>query len=126
MFNSISPLTFFAALKQAKSLGGNFDSVHLYSNVEYAKMTCFLSPDLKSGYALKGDELVSVFSTVKGRGDALVRHAISHGASQLDAFDGYLIKLYARHGFYEWTRMSNWTPGQPDVVYMALKQGLRK
>ena len=93
--------------------------VHLYKPEEYSGMKTFLSPDKASGYALKPDgDIVSVFSTQKGRGDAIVQHALKNGGNKLDAFDGYLPKLYAKHGFQEYKREANWTPGAPDVVYM--------
>lgn len=83
--------------------------------------SCFLSEDLLSGFVISEDgELTNVFSLERGRGDALVTAAIDHGASHLDCFDGYLPTLYARHGFVETSREANWTPGQPDVVFMAL------
>lgn len=72
-----------------------------------------------SGYCVRADgELVFVHSVVRGQGDFLIRDAIAHGAKFLDCFDGYLPKLYARHGFREVDRMPNWTPGGPDVVVM--------
>ena len=80
----------------------------------------YLSDDGLSGYVVKASgELVGVFSSVKGRGDALMVSAIANGARRLDCFDGYLPELYARHGFRETDRAENWTPGGPDVVYMA-------
>ncbi len=73
-----------------------------------------------AGYAIRPDgELVYVFSTARGHGDAIVASAIVNGATHLDCFDGYLPSLYARHGFVETARESNWTPGGPDVVWMA-------
>ena len=84
-------------------------------------MKTFLHPDKKSGFAVKPDgDIVSLFSTQKGRGDKLAQHAKKSGGSKLDAFDGYLPKLYAKHGFKEHKREKNWTPGKPDVVYMKL------
>lgn len=80
----------------------------------------FVTADGLSGFAVKADgELVGVFSRVKGRGDALVAAAVAAGASFLDCFDGYLPGFYARHGFRETGRAANWTPGQPDVVFMS-------
>lgn len=64
------------------------------------------------------DELVGLFSTVKGRGEQLVKAALNAGAEYLDCFDGYLTELYTRLGFVEWKREPNWTPGGPAVVYM--------
>lgn len=67
-----------------------------------------------------GGELIAVFSLVKGRGDSLVKAAIAMGAEYLDCFDGYLPKLYAKHGFVTVKRELNWTVGGPDVVYMQV------
>lgn len=79
----------------------------------------YLSEDFDSGYAIRANgELVHVFSRVPGRGDQLVESAVENGAYRLDCFDGYLPSLYARHGFVEYDREDNWTPGEPDVVYM--------
>lgn len=81
----------------------------------------YLSIDGRSGFAVTdAGELCGVFSTVKGRGDTLVRDAVFFGATHLDCFDGYLPTLYARNGFRETHRAANWTAGQPDVVYMRL------
>ncbi|MBV5342460.1 hypothetical protein JZU68_02205, partial [bacterium] len=81
----------------------------------------FLSTDNLSGYAIGFDgELTSLFSTVKGRGSELINLALTDGANHLDCFDGYLVKLYGKHGFMESKRVANWTPGGPDVVYMAI------
>lgn len=80
----------------------------------------WLTKDKASGFGINGSELVGVFSLLPHRGDALVSMSISCGASHLDCFDGYLPPFYARHGFIEDHRTHNWTPGQPDVVFMAL------
>ena len=81
----------------------------------------YLSDDGNSGYAIDPSGYAGgLFSTVKGRGDMLVKSAIGNGARNLDCFDGYLPKLYARHGFVEYKREANWTPGGPDVVFMHL------
>lgn len=80
------------------------------------------SEDRASGYAVQPDgELVYVFSLTPGRGDFIVASAIHHGSVYLDCFDGYLPTLYGRHGFLVVDRVANWTPGLPDVVYMALE-----
>lgn len=73
------------------------------------------------GFIVKPDgELVGVFSSIPGRGDALISAALNAGATHLDCFDGYLTEFYARHGFREYRREPNWTPGGPAVVYMGL------
>lgn len=74
----------------------------------------------QAGFAIRADdELVYVFSTARGKGDAIVAAAIARGATHLDCFDGYLVDLYGRNGFQRVTSLPNWTPGGPDVVYMA-------
>lgn len=54
-----------------------------------------------------------------GYGSRLVSDALHNGAEVLDCFDGFLPEFYARHGFHETSREPNWTPGEPDVVFMA-------
>jgi hypothetical protein len=78
------------------------------------------------GFIVKASgELVGVFSAYKGRGDDLVDAALKSGATHLDCFDGYLTEFYARHGFIEYHRDPNWTPGGPDVVLMGLPSWVR-
>jgi hypothetical protein len=80
-----------------------------------------LSADFRSGFGVSADgELIGLFSTVKGRGADLIGAAVANGADKLDCFDGFLPSLYARFGFVETAREPNWTPGGPDVVFMAL------
>lgn len=77
--------------------------------------------DGRSGYVVRPDgELVFVFSLEPGRGRGIVERAKRDGAVYLDCFDGYLVDFYGRHGFVEVKRVANWTPGEPDVVYMSL------
>lgn len=100
---------------------------------DYAKMKTYMTKDGKSGYAIKPetDELVSVFSTEKGRGKDLVRDAIINKRAQnLDAFDinGKLPELYGE--LQSETKRLKFDPqyappqydaavhGSPDVVYM--------
>lgn len=85
----------------------------------------FLATDWLSGYAIRADgDLTNVWSVERGRGAELLDDALRNGAETLDCFDGYLPRLYARHGFVEYAREPNWTPGEPDVVFMALPSRL--
>lgn len=92
--------------------------------LDYARVDYYVAEDGRSGYGLVQvfddgpTELIGVFSDVKGRGDEIVEDAIFHGANTLDCFDGYLPGFYERHGFTEVNRVPNWTPGEPDVVFM--------
>ncbi len=93
----------------------------------YKESKTFLSPDKKSGFAISpSGELTNVFSTEKGRGNHIVSQAIKEGAKHLDAFEGHLTDLYGRHGFKEYHRKPNWTPGGPDVVYMRHANAMAK
>lgn len=110
-----------------------------YSEEAYRNFKVFLSKDGKSGYAIKPDgELISVFSTVKGRGERLVDDAVRNkGATKLDAFDidGKLPTLYGKH-MVEKSRLKfadEYAPkdwdyaklGRPDVVQMELPAGAK-
>jgi len=84
-----------------------------------------LTADGQSGFIVRnGGELIALFSTVKGRGHDLVQIAVQCGAEYLDCFDGFLPKLYAKHGFVTVKRELNWTLGGPDVVYMQIPSKL--
>lgn len=113
-----------------RSLG---ETVYQYPTKEYGPMRRYLSDDGLSGFAIKPDgDLVSVFSAPGlGRGGALVDAAVARGARKLDAFDedGFLPQLYGSRGFVEVKREpwdpeqkpDNWRGGEPDVVYMELR-----
>ena len=82
----------------------------------------YMTDDFKSGFGVTPDgTLIGLYSTVKGRGEGLMWDAVLHkGASKLDCFDGFLPDYYKQFGFVETERVPNWTPGEPDVVFMAL------
>lgn len=128
------PELFAKVVEEARQLSdAHKANIMPYGVEDYKKMKTFLSPDQKSGYALKDlDELVSVFSKERGRGDDIVRSAVERGAKRLDAYDigGKLPELYGRHGFKESKRLK-FDPQyasdevkdylmkhKPDVVYM--------
>lgn len=89
--------------------------------------TAYVADDGLSGFIVTdGAEIVGLFSGERGRGDALVSDAIDAGGWSLDCFDGYLTALYQRHGFRVTSREPNWTPGQPDVVFLSLSRDTLK
>lgn len=107
-----------ARMDQARGL----DTLTIYSVKEYNGMTCYLGKNNSSGYALHGDELVSVFSTQGSSGNAIVQDAINNGASRLDCFatrnqegniEGQLYSLYRRNGFRIDTSMNSGDPSEP-------------
>lgn len=101
----VDPRTFHKKINTFRDLNDmNRANIHPYSPEDYLQMKTFMTRDGKSGYAIKnGNELVSVHSSERGRGDHLVSHAVKMGARKLDAYDigGKLPKLYGKHGFQE-------------------------
>ena len=114
-------------------------SVYVYPEDEYEGMRKFVTADGKSGFALHGDEIVSVFSREDAAdpsaGRALTATAIAEGGRRLDCYDTVLPGLYAREGMVPVARIrwsddyapSDWDKstfepfnrGEPDVVFMA-------
>jgi len=79
-------------------------SVEVYKPEEYNGMRLFLTQDGKAGYALKDDEIVSVFKATGAKGKRgwsayALTHAVEMGGRRLDAFDTDLPELYAMAGF---------------------------
>lgn len=135
---------FYDAITRAKeALGDVGEQVYVYPVEEYQSMKMFLSRDGLSGIAVKPDgDIVSVFVNPKakladlvgGRSHGMLELAKQNGGTKLDAFDTFLPKLYAKHGFKvvgrdKWNEMykpdkwnkeffKNWNNGEPDVVYM--------
>ena len=96
-----------------------------YGVAKYQTMSCYLGANNSSGFALTGQgELVSVFSTQRSSGSAIVAAAIANGARTLDCFAlrqgnayvGPLFTLYSRAGFRIDTSRNEGTPGQPYAI----------
>ena len=112
MFKQVSGETFYSVYSdaidtmQARNAQG-VDGLDLHDVAKYIGGDCYLSEDKQTGYAIFGGDLVSVFSLVRGRGDAIMVDAIYNGAVTLDCFadlsgnviGGQLFDLYSRHGF---------------------------
>lgn len=123
MFTEHPPYLFRTILDHVRRLDSRIaDATSTFDHVEGTRY--FLDDEEMTGivgYAIRPDgELVYVFSTVPGQGAAIVESALANGAVYLDCFEGYLPTFYGRHGFVEVSRVANWTPGEPDVVYMSL------
>lgn len=126
------------AITRAKT-GTYGASVHVYSADEYKGMRLFMSPDGLSGFALKGDDIVSLFKhpDLKARGIAntSLMLATEQGGRRLDCFDTQLPKLYSNSGFRAVARVGwndeyappgwdkstykEFNGGEPDVVFMV-------
>lgn len=114
-------------------------SVYVYSEPEYAQMRLLVTDDGRSGVAVKGDEIVSVFSRADGahRGcaESMLATAVAAGGRRLDCFDTVLPRVYSAAGFVPVARLgwndeyapdgwnyqtySAYNGGRPDVVFMA-------
>lgn len=123
-----------AASKQGNPFGA---AVYVYSEAEYRDMRLFLTDDGRAGFALKGDDIVSVFALGphKGAAAGILELAVQEGGRRLDAFDTVLPDLYAANGFKTVARIrwnDEYSPegwdkntfdafsgGEPDVVFMV-------
>ena len=113
--------------------------MHVYPEDEYRNMRLFTTPDGKAGFALKGDDMVSLFkhpeSDAKKFANTAMALAINQGGRRLDAFDTVLPRMYAGNGFRAVARLpwndeykpDDWSydtfkefnGGRPDVVFMV-------
>jgi hypothetical protein len=133
-----SAQVFQNAIKSSKE-GNRFGAaVYVYDPKDYAKMRLFMTPDGTSGFALKGDDIVSVFNIKGGPNknisNPLLDLAIAEGGRKLDAYDTVLPKIYGKSGFKTTSRMAfvdgmnpdwnyktfeDFNKGKPDVVHMV-------
>lgn len=109
----------------------------LYSVEDYKTMRLFIGRDKTAGFALQGDNIISVFShpfLSPGASPNLLDLAVRNGGRRVDIFDTYLPKLYAREGFrvvarmlwdeqyapkgWDYSAMKQFNNGRPDVVFM--------
>jgi hypothetical protein len=130
--------TFHNAITRAKT--GEFGaSVTAYEPDDYKGMRLFTTPDGRSGFALKGDDIVSLFKhpdqKAKGVATTMLALATQQGGRRLDCFDTALPGLYDRSGFRAVARLKwndehkpdGWkyetyqkhNNGRPDVVFMV-------
>jgi hypothetical protein len=109
---------------------------------DYAGKRLFLFDDGASGFALDGDDIISVFSipgqAPQGAAQRVLELAVAEGGRRLDAFNTFLPKIYARAGFRAVARLGfsrefappGWdydffeksfpqTAGEPDVMFMV-------
>ena len=129
--------TFRDAIQEAKANSRFGAAVYVYPVDEYAGMRLFLTEDGKAGFALKGDDIVSVFAGKEhpGAANSVLQLATQEGGRRLDAFDTVLPNMYALHGFRAvartkwnddyapdgWNKdtFKEFNNGKPDVVFMV-------
>lgn len=122
---------FIKHLNDAKGKTPYAAAVETHSEDYYKNTKMFLTEDGKAGFALNGDEIVSVFSdgTHKGISPYLMISAIDLGGRKLDNFDDALTKLYSTVGFRQSANLpfnrefapDDWDYdllGEPDVTSM--------
>ena len=129
---------FHNAITESKKTNPLAASVHAYDPKEYKGMRLFMTPNGKAGFALKGDDIVSVFNSRDSGhthvSNAMLQLAIAQGGRRLDAFDTALPHIYSRNKFRVVSRMpwneeykpEGWkhsdfdayNKGKPDVVFM--------
>jgi len=129
---------FINAIESAKESNKSGASVYTYSPAEYKDMRLFLTPDGGAGFALKGDDIVSVFnnrnSGHKNIANSMLQLAIAQGGRKLDAFDTALPHIYSRNKFvvssrlpwdesqkpdeWDYKNFRKYQNGRPDVVFM--------
>ena len=124
---------FRAALVGAvKSQGDIGLRVEVKSSADYRNMRLFLNADRSAGFALDGDNIVSVFGNKSAKDSiySIIPSAVAMGGRRLDCFDGSLPNIYSKFGFTAVGRtpfnpdykLEGWdmdTMGRPDVVLMV-------
>ena len=140
-------ILFHNAISAAQRANKYGAAVHAYGPEEYSGMRMFLTGDQSAGFALRGDEIVSVFrnpSLPRSAPcvDALLLVAVREGGWRLNAFDTILPAIYASHGFtviarerwedrftpsgWDKSTFAEWNNGEPDLVHMIYApSGLR-
>lgn len=129
---------FQSAITAAKT-GPYGAAVTAHSVDDYRGMRLFMTPDGKCGFALNGDDIVSVFKhpdiKIKGVATTSLMLATEQGGRRLDCFDTALPSLYDKSGFRAVARLK-WSEqhkppgwvydtykehnnGRPDVVFMV-------
>jgi len=114
-------------------------AVHVYEPEEYKNMRLFLAPDALGGFALKGNDIVSVFKDPKAPYKRFALTALEMGVAQggrrLDCFDTVLPHFYSKNNFravaripfvdeyapegWDYEGMKDFNNGRPDVVFMV-------
>lgn len=131
--------SFYDAIAASKEQNKFGAAVYLYSPDEYSQMRLFLTPDGTSGFALKGDDIVSVFNKFNGPNkrvaNPMLDLAIAAGGRKLDAYDTILPEIYGDSGFrttsrqafnpqfkpddWDYNVFNKFNQGKPDVIHMV-------
>ena len=136
-FTAESAPVFEKAIADSKKDSTYGAAVYVYPVEDYAQMRMFMTNDGKAGFALKDNDIVSVFSQAPHTGgvNAIMQLAVQEGGRKLDCFDTVLPDFYFNNGFQiasrlkwsedqkppDWNKetFSKFNDGEPDVVFMA-------
>jgi hypothetical protein len=130
---------FAQAIAEASAKSPYAPAVYIYPEADYTGMRLFMNPEGNAGFAIKGDDIVSVFNDpdngLSRVSYPMLRLAFEQGGRRLDAFDTLLPKIYSQNNFRAVSRtpwndefapegwdknvFSPWNNGEPDVVFMA-------
>jgi hypothetical protein len=130
---------FQQAVQEAKDANPHGAAVTVYSSDDYDHMRTFVSKDGKVGFALKDDDIISVFkhpdSDAKHAVASVMDLATSQGGKRLGCFDTALPHIYAQSGFkavartpwndeykpegWDYDQFKGYNNGRPDVVFMT-------
>ncbi len=130
MFTSIvrkvSGKEFYHAVVMARKYDDKArENLWLYTIAEYNTFGCYLTSDGKAGFIVKPDGYMgNLFNrgSIRGLGEILFRAQVELGGTNFDCLDGFLPAYYNKFGFVEYRREPNWTQGEPDVVFMCLRE----
>lgn len=134
-----------SAILEAK-VGKFGAAVTAYDAADYDQMRTFVSDDGMVGFALKGDDIVSVFKHPDGKQKqacaTMLTLATGLGGRRLDCFDTQLPYLYSNLGFravaripfndeyapegWDYDAFGRFNGGRPDVVFMVFDPGVRE
>lgn len=138
---------FHAAILAGKASNKFGAAVYAYPVEQYEGMRLFLSENASEGFALKGDDIVSAFTTTKpGKPNnaafSMFELAIQLGGRRADAFDTMLPALYAQSQMRVVARTAwddaeapkGWDKevfkafnnGEPDVVFLVFDPDMTK
>jgi hypothetical protein len=136
-FTAESAPVFEKAIADSKKDSTYGAAVYVYPVEDYAQMRMFMTNDGRAGFALKDNDIVSVFSQAPHTGgvNAIMQLAVQEGGRKLDCFDTVLPDFYFNNGFQiasrlkwsedqkppDWNKetFSKFNDGEPDVVFMA-------
>lgn len=126
--------TLIAEAKKSNQFGA---AVTLYPEEDYQHTRLFITDDGKVGFALKGNDIISVFKhedAPRGAVASILPLAVQAGGRRLDCFDTQLPFLYSKSGFAATGRVKfndefapdgwdketykKYNGGSPDIVFM--------